>query len=132
MKSRNTKQKEIILEVLKNSNNHPTIYELYDMVSKKDNTIGKATVYRNVKKFVKEKKIFVIKTKSGIDRYDYYNQHAHFECLKCGVVYDICDDKIFKWLEKKFISSKFQINNYNILLDGYCEKCQRSKNEKKI
>ena len=101
MKSRNTKQKELILETIKENRIHPTINEIYKMVKLKDSTIGQATVYRNVKKFVEEKKIHIIKSKLGIDRYDYFNDHLHFECLKCGKVIDIFDDTIFQVLKEK-------------------------------
>ncbi len=125
MKSRNTKQKELILEVLKNTKMHPTIYELADMIATKDSTIGQATIYRNIKKFVNDGIIYVVKTKNGIDRYDYYNNHIHFECLTCGTIYDIYDEKIFKILQKKFQNNELNIQNYNITLDGYCKSCQK-------
>lgn len=54
MNSRNTSQKNIILEVLKNNRSHPTAQELYTLVKEKDPTIGQATVYRNVKNLSKK------------------------------------------------------------------------------
>jgi len=125
-KSRNTKQKELILNVLKNMKTHPTIYELYSEITKIDNTIGQATIYRNIKKFVEEQIIYVIKTRNGIDRYDYYNKHIHFECLGCNKIYDIYDNEVFNVLEKRYINDNIQILNYNITLDGYCNKCQNT------
>lgn len=125
MKSRNTKQKELILEVLKNTKTHPSIYELTAMISSKDSTIGQATIYRNIKKFVNDGNIYVVKTKSGINRYDYYNNHIHFECLNCGTIYDIYDEEIINIIYKKYKNSDLTIKNYNITLDGYCKKCQK-------
>lgn len=125
MKSRNTKQKELILEVLKNTKTHPTIYELTNMISSKDSTIGQATIYRNIKKFVKDGVIYVVKTQNGLDRYDYYNNHIHFECLNCGSISDIYDEKIFALLHKKFQNKNLNIQTYNINLDGYCKTCEK-------
>ena len=125
---RNTRQKNIILEVIKNNRIHPTIYEICKLVQDIDPTIGQATIYRNVKKFVEDGKIYIVKTRNGVDRYDYYNKHIHFECLNCGKIIDIKDDELFLELEKKLSERKEKIVDYKVSLDGYCEKC-RGKNE---
>ena len=122
---RNTRQKNLILEVIKNNRIHPTIYEICNLVQDIDPTIGQATIYRNVKKFLDEGKIYVVKTRNGIDRYDYYNNHIHFECLKCGKITDIEDDNMFLLLETRVRNRKEKVIDYNISLHGYCEDCQK-------
>lgn len=124
MNERNTRQKYIILKVLKENRNHPTIAEICELVQRIDPTIGQATVYRNVKKFVDEKKISQIKTKNGVDRYDYYKNHIHFECLKCGKLLDIMDDDLLQELTLNFRHCSEKIENYNLMLEGYCENCK--------
>ena len=132
MNYRNTKQKSIILEVIKESKHHPTISEIYEEVQKIDPSIGLATVYRNVKKFVNDKQVFQIKTKSGIDRYDYWTDHIHFECLRCGKIIDIPDDELLKTLSLEFRNRPEHIKKYNLMLEGYCESCKRGSNEEEI
>lgn len=124
MSERNTRQKYIVLKVLKDNRNHPTIAEIFELAQKIDPTIGQATVYRNVKKLVDDKKIYQIKTKSGIDRYDYYKNHIHFECLKCGKLIDIMDDNLLQDLTLNFHHCSKSIENYNLMLEGYCENCK--------
>ena len=68
-----SKQREIILDVLKNCYLHPTIEELYDIVHKKYPTISKSTLYRNVNILVENNIIKKIKVFSGAYRYDYIN-----------------------------------------------------------
>ncbi len=126
MNNRKTKQKEIILEVIKNNRTHPTISEICKLVTNIDSTIGQATVYRNVKKFVEDGKVHVVKTKSGIDRFDYYNDHIHFECLNCKEVFDIFDEELFILLKDKFHSTDRTVINYNLSIDGYCENCSKA------
>ena len=60
MKERNTKQKQIILDILENNRIHPTINEIYNMAKTKYPTIGQATVYRNVNHLVEEGKLIKI------------------------------------------------------------------------
>lgn len=125
MDYRNTRQKYIILKIIKESRSHPTITEIYESVQKIDSSIGQATVYRNVKRFLKDGKIIQIKTKSGVDRYDYYHHHIHFECLVCGKVFDISDDGLLETISFQ-ISKKDNIIGYNLMLEGYCQDCEKT------
>lgn len=123
MEERNTKQKELILEVMKHNKNHPTIAEIYDEVKKINPAIGQATVYRNVKKYVDMNKLFVVKTISGIDRYDYTNDHVHFECIKCGKILDIIDNELFVNLKSRFNNRVEEVLSCQVSIQGYCEEC---------
>ena len=124
MDQRNTRQKYVVLKIIRDNRNHPTIAEICEQVQRIDSSIGQATVYRNVKRFLDEGKIFQIKTKSGVDRYDYYKDHIHFECLECGKIIDIIDDELLLNLKDRFQARKETITNYNLMLDGICEDCQ--------
>ena len=50
MKRRDTKQMNVILDIMKNDRSHPTIQELCEKVATVDSSIGQATVYSNVSK----------------------------------------------------------------------------------
>lgn len=132
MDYRNTRQKYVVLKVIKDNKNHPTIAEICEEVKRIDSSIGQATVYRNVKKFVEEKRIYQIKTKSGVDRYDYYTNHIHFECLHCGRIIDVEDDGFLENLTLRFNNKIKNIENYNLMLEGTCEDCSRGNYEKEI
>ena len=123
MNQRNTRQKYVVLKVIKDDRNHPTIAEICEKVQKIDSSIGQATVYRNVKRFLDEGKIYQIKTKNGLDRYDYYTNHLHFECLNCGKITDIMDDELLTNLKTRFQNRKENIINYNLMIEGFCENC---------
>ena len=125
MNIRNTNQKKIILDVLSNMRTHPTINELYEKVKEYDSNIGIATIYRNVKKFVDDGTIYVVKTNEGIDRYDYYGDHAHFECLSCNKIEDLFDDKLFQNIKESFHNIDYV--NCNVMINGYCEACKKIK-----
>ena len=129
MNSRNTNQKKIILDTLSSITSHPTIYELHDKIKEIDSSIGVATVYRNVKKFVRDGTIFVVKTQNGTDRYDYYGNHVHFECISCRKIFDLYDDELQKKLKIKAKENNLEFVNFSIMINGYCEDCQKDKNK---
>ena len=124
MDQRNTRQKYVVLKIIRDSKDHPTISEIYEKVQNIDPSIGQATVYRNVKRFLDEGKIYQIKTKNGIDRYDYYTDHVHFECLKCGNIIDIVDDEMLVSIKNRYQNRNEEIINYNLMIEGFCNKCK--------
>lgn len=128
---RYSKQREIILEVLKNRKDHPTAEMLYNEIAQKMPGIGIATVYRNLASLYKTGKIQKIETMQGeADRFDGdLRPHIHFECSKCNEIYDIFLDEeentelndklteLTKIINADFTSSK-------IVLKGFCQKCK--------
>ena len=128
---RYSKQREIILEVLKNRKDHPTAEMLYNEIAQKMLGIGIATVYRNLASLYKTGKIQKIETMQGkADRFDGdLRPHIHFECSKCNEIYDIFLDEeentelndklteLTKIINADFTSSK-------IVLKGLCQKCK--------
>ena len=56
MEKRNTKQREVIIDILSKKENmfHPTAQDLVRLVLESNPTIGQATVYRNINKLVEE------------------------------------------------------------------------------
>ena len=79
MKRRNTKQMNVILDIMKNDRSHPTIQELCEKVATVDSSIGQATVYRNVSKLCEEG--ILTKISVGIDHYDYIFCRNHIFSL---------------------------------------------------
>lgn len=132
MKTRNTVQKQIILDSIKNTKIHPTASDLYDMLSKVDNTIGKSTIYRNLNQMVDNGDIKIITTHNGSKRYDGdMEDHDHFICSKCGRVLDLGNDTSNDTtpIEKKY---KFKIVNKNTIYEGICENCLKNILEEEV
>ena len=132
MKTRNTVQKQIILDSIKNTKIHPTASDLYDILSKVDNTIGKSTIYRNLNQMVDNGDIKIITTHNGAKRYDGdMEDHDHFICSKCGRVLDLGNDTSNDTtpIEKKY---KFKIVNKNTIYEGICENCLKNILEEEV
>ena len=125
MEKRNTKQREVIIDILSKKENmfHPTAQDLVRLVLESNPTIGQATVYRNINKLVEEGIILKIPTKNNF-RYDINTHtHAHLNCKVCGNVVDLYDKDyhiIAKKIERKY---KVKIDDTNLIFDGLCEEC---------
>jgi Fur family ferric uptake transcriptional regulator len=119
MKSRNTKQKEIIEYQIENTEAFFTAEDLYKKIIKIDKKIGIATIYRFLKNLKKRnlihsyncnKKIIYSKTKRS---------HCHFICKKCKKTSHLEINNL------NFIKNKINKNICHFQLDiyGICEKC---------
>lgn len=97
VKRRNSKQRQVILDVLRSSKSHPTADEIYLLVKDKIPKVSLGTVYRNLEFLVSEQAIKVLAGKTGPRRYDGdLSQHSHLYCEKCGKVIDVTLKKRIK------------------------------------
>lgn len=100
---RNTKQKEIIYEVLKDCHLHPSLPELTKLVWEKNPSIGQATVYRVMNKLVAKGEVEKIASIDHNIRYDIAKDHYHFQCVRCGKIEDIFYNKTEKEEIKNYL-----------------------------
>jgi len=120
---RNTQQRKLILEMLKNSKEHPTAEAIYFKVKKELPHISLGTIYRNLN-FLKQKKIIKeIKTTSKKTHYDAdVSFHSHFICQNCDAVLDF---KVKLPLKLQNIQEKIpgKLLKPEIYLWGICLNC---------
>ena len=123
---RNTKQQQIILEVISTSRIHPTMKQLQQLIAKRDATIGQATIYRTINRLV-EKGIVQKISDTNEYRYDVNYDHDHFKCLQCGKIEDI-----YLPQDKTILSDTLKprtITKVEMMIYGICEECQKRKKE---
>ena len=129
MNTRNTKQKEIILDILDQNRIHPTIQEIYSLAKEKYPSIGQATIYRNVNKLVEEEKVLRLpETKDEGYHYDItMTPHNHLICNSCGRIIDLYDNDYNDMLKKIEESNSVKITKSLLILEGICSKCKNNK-----
>jgi len=124
---RNSKQCDLILDIINNSYIHPTALEIYTIARTKIDNISLGTVYRNINKLKEMGKIRCIKTFDNIDRFDRkIDNHSHLICIKCNKIIDI---------KKDFLKGCTDIDNNKILdcevvFTGICQACLKKEGEK--
>jgi len=121
---RQTSQKEIILNHLKEVKTHPSVNEVYLQVKKKLPRISKGTVYRNLNDFVEKREVQTVPTEKGCRFDGDTSSHAHFICNKCCGVFDVFDE-VCRDCEiiKKKKTKVGEIKNYKINFYGTCRNC---------
>jgi len=125
--TRNTVQKQIILNSLCRFPVHPTADELYQRVRKVLPNISLGTVYRNLDKLTDSGDIQVIKSGRGQRRYDGNPaRHLHIRCIYCGRVDDLSAECDVKELIKQYEAQASGYNISDVLIEfrGSCPACQ--------
>ena len=120
-----SKQREIILNTLKENVVHPTAEYLYAKVKEKDPKISLATLYRNLNQLTENgiiKKIDGLETSSHYDHNTH--EHYHFICTKCRRVFDIDTEVAPELIRRTEEKTDFLIENHDIVFSGICKDCR--------
>lgn len=118
-----TKQKQIILEIVNNSYDHLTAYQIYQQARIFIPNISLGTVYRNLNYMVENKIIKKIGMNNESDRFDRIDEHVHFICNKCKKIIDIND---YKFNKRSSIENNLVVS-YEIIIRGICKECQKEE-----
>ena len=116
----NTKQKEIILELIKDKNKEFTVKDIYLEL---DGKIGLTTIYRLVDKLVQEGIV------NKRDNYYQYLEHCdcdnHFylKCNNCGRLIHVDCDCINELVDHIFEEHEFKPDKEKIIINGLCKEC---------
>ena len=120
--TRNTVQRELILNTVRSMTSHPSAEEVYDSVALKDCHISKGTVYRNLALLSDMGEIRKIPMPGTCpDRYDFnLLQHYHAVCRKCGRIIDVYGREGKPDVQ---FSEDFMIEDIDLVFSGLCANC---------
>ena len=126
--TRMTKQRKTILNILKNTDIHPTADWIYDQAKKEIPNISLGTVYRNLNVLEEMGEIMVLDYGSSYSRYDGNpKNHYHFKCESCGQVFDI-EQNVIEDLNKRVNeNTPYKVNTHRLEFYGLCPECQKKQ-----
>jgi len=135
-KFRMTKQRELILGVLRGVYTHPTVDEVYDLVRHKLPHISLGTVYRNLEVLHDQGLVTRLEIGKGQRRYDGQPQtHHHAFCTRCHQVVDLPLSAAPPIHIEPSEASGFQLTDYRLELFGICQNCrakEKARNETQL
>jgi Fur family peroxide stress response transcriptional regulator len=121
-----SRQREVILETLKENVVHPTAEYLYGIIKEKEPNLSLATLYRNLNKLAQNG---VIKKIDGLDVPSHFDhnihKHYHFICDKCNRVFDVPVEVAMDVDKKTQEMTGFSVTGYDVVMHGICKECQR-------
>ena len=125
---RNTRQRQVILEQLKQLKTHPTPAELYSIVRKRLPKISLGTIYRNLELLAGEKVIRKLDLGGAQSRFDAdLDQHYHVRCQACNKVDDmpqtVDQQDLLKIAKQSF--NGYEIFGHRLEFIGLCPPCAK-------
>ncbi|MBW5390459.1 Fur family transcriptional regulator [Brachyspira hampsonii] len=125
--TRNTIQKQVILNAVRELKNHPTSEEVYNYIKPNFPSISLGTVYRNLNLLSETKEIQKLSIIDDAVRFDHITNdhyHYHFQCGKCKKLMDIpmeYQKKLDELVSKEYDVDVFK---HDIVFTGTCKNCK--------
>jgi len=121
-----TKQREVVLQVIRDSHDHLTANEVFGLAKDRLPSISFATVYNSLR-FLKEAGyIAEIQFGNGASRFDAItHRHDHAICTQCGKLVDIEMEHPQSLVKQAAEMSKFKPESLEFTLRGICPECAK-------
>ena len=122
--SRQTRQRQVILEELAKVRTHPTADELYQKVRRRLPKVSIATIYRNLEALADQGMVRKLAMAGEKKRFDAStNEHYHLRCDRCGAVSDLPIDRIAAIESAMDVFEDMTITGYRLEFSGLCMRC---------
>ena len=122
---RATRQRLVVLRLLRSVEGHPTVLELHRLVRREVPNVSRKTVYEILDSFVREGLAACVTDGGEPYRYETRTSpHYHARCRICGHLYDLrarADGPIRGLTD---VPEGFRIEAINVTLRGVCLRCR--------
>src|SRR5690606_8217129 len=117
---RRTRQREVILEVLRGTKCHPTADWVYQEVRKEMPHVSLGTIYRNLKTLSEHGEIQELAFGATHSRFDANKElHYHFVCVERGLIGPL-DIPVVEGLEEKVAERGYEVTCHRLEFYGLC------------
>ncbi len=119
-----SKQREMILNQVKNFPVHPTADQVYTALKADNPSLSLGTVYRNLNLLSEMGELLKIRIADGSDRFDgRTDRHFHMVCDKCTRVFDVELTELDGL--KSIVADKYghNLTEITLNLNGVCCEC---------
>jgi Fur family transcriptional regulator, peroxide stress response regulator len=121
-----TKQREVVLQVIRDEKEHLTANEVFDKAKQLLPSISFATVYNSLRYLKEAGHIAEISFGNGASRFDSMtSRHDHAICTKCGKLVDMEIELPAEIISYAAEFSQFQPESLELTLRGICPDCNK-------
>ena len=124
MINRQSKQRDLVIRILRSTRSHPTAEWIYDEARKEMPSISLGTVYRNLSLLKDNGEILQLDIGPSLCRYDgNATNHYHFRCEQCQRVFDV-DMPVMSAIDEEAASKTgFKVSHHIMEFRGICHEC---------
>ncbi len=123
---RYSKQREVILDILRSTTSHPLATDIYIKAREIIPNISLGTVYRNLSDLCKSGEIISFCVDGGGEHFDANPKpHNHLYCRTCKRVIDIDNPYADEFISKSANDLNIEIDYYDLIFYGKCSDCKK-------
>lgn len=130
---KNTKQRNIILEILKEAKKPLTAEEIFLQSKEIDENISLSTVYRVLNTFISKdivNKMAIVEENISVFELNKIDHEHYLLCIGCNKVVEIKHCPIRTYENSLEEATDFDIVGHKLELYGYCPECKEKKTKK--
>lgn len=122
-----TRQRQVIIDILSTSSNHPSAYKIFTEARKRVPTISMSTVYYTLNLLKKEGLVKEIGFYDKPNRYDgNVINHINLICIDCGRIEDYMGYLPIEF-DKIEEETGFKAHDMRFECYGYCRECKQKR-----
>jgi len=126
-----TVQRRAVLDIILDSDHHPTTDQVFDVVRDRVPGISRTTVYRTLETLVRMDIITKTCHPGSAVRYDPRVEiHHHLVCLYCDDVIDIDSEQLNLLPVPDTSKEEFDVFDFRVQLRGICRNCKKKEVER--
>jgi Fur family peroxide stress response transcriptional regulator len=121
-----TSQRRLILDVLKESNEHLEVDAVYDIAKQRAPGLSLATVYRTLALLKEMELVEEHRLGEGHSHYEAVQEepHYHFTCQRCGKVIEFETPLVAEIKRRLCEREGIQVTRAHLHFTGHCRDCQ--------
>jgi len=122
-----TPQRIAIYQEVVHASDHPSAEAIYRNIREAHPNISFDTVNRTLLTLAEMGFIQVVEGSGDVRRFDSNAEpHHHLRCHQCGAIIDFYQKKYDRLEIPKDIREKFSVHKIRVVLEGYCNSCQKN------
>ena len=124
-----TPQRLVILRTLVESQNHPSVEDIFAKVRVHFPTTSLATVYKTISVIKELGEVLELEFSSGHNRYDGHKPypHPHLLCVKCKKIVDPELSSLAHLTQELVSDTGYRILSHRLDFYGICPECQKQQ-----
>ncbi|MDP3893647.1 Fur family transcriptional regulator [Nocardioides sp.] len=122
---RPTRQRLAVADVLATFHDFRSAQEIHELLGRRGERVGLATVYRTLQSFADAGELDVLRTEEGeaIYRRCSTTHHHHLVCRKCGATVEVEGPAVERWTSAIAAEHGYSELSHTLELFGVCPKC---------
>lgn len=120
-----TPQRQVVLQVVNDSDHHPTASQVFEQARALLPTISYATVYNSLRFLKQAGLVQEISFGNAASRYDREtHRHDHAMCTRCGKLVDFDLSEAAELMRAAARRTHFKAESVHLTLTGVCPECR--------